>query len=199
MSNYSSYLENLIEQFRSLPGIGYKSAVRLAFHIINSSEEKVAQFIDAVTSARQHIQKCEICRNISDEPVCAVCGDAKRDQSTICVVESPKDVLTFEKIKEFNGVYHILHGVISPLGSVTPDDIYIKDLILRCGNGNINEIIIATGSSVESEATAVYISKLTKPLGIKTTRLAFGLPVGGEIEYADEMTLFKALEGRREI
>lgn len=199
MSNYSSYLENLIEQFRSLPGIGYKSAVRLAFHIINSNEEKVAQFTDAIIAARRNIQKCEICKNISDDVICPICNDGKRDKSIICVIESPKDVLTFEKIKEFNGVYHILHGTISPLGGITPDDIYIKDLILRCGNGNINEIIIATGSSVESEATATYISKLTKPLGIKTTRLAFGLPVGGEIEYADEMTLYKALEGRREI
>ena len=206
MSGYSPTLEALINKFRSLPGVGNKSAVRMAFHILNSPEDYVNDFAECIFAAKSKIMVCKICQNISDEEICPICADTNRDHGLICVVESAKDVLTFERVKEYNGAYHVLHGVISPMDGINAEDIRVKELIARvtgaasAGNGGkVEEIILATNSNVEGEVTAAYISKLVKPFGVKTSRLAYGIPVGGELEYADSMTLFKALEGRREM
>jgi recombination protein RecR len=200
MSGYSPTLEALINKFRSLPGVGSKSAVRMAFHILNANEDYVNDFSECILAAKSKITVCKICQNISDEEICPICSDESRDQSLICVVESARDILTFERVKEYNGVYHVLHGVISPMDGINAEDIRVKELISRVtGNQKTDEIILATNSNVEGEVTASYISKLVKPFGVKTSRLAYGIPVGGELEYADSMTLFKALEGRREI
>jgi len=196
---YSPTLEALIEKFRSLPGIGGKTAVRLAFHMLNASDEYVNDFAECILAAKTKITVCRICQNIADEEICPVCSDEGRDRGLICVVESAKDILTFERVKEYNGVYHVLHGLISPMDGINAEDIRIKELIARIAGDKIDEIILATSSNVEGEVTATYISKLVKPFGVITSRLAYGLPVGGELEYADSMTLFKALEGRREI
>jgi len=232
MSVYSPTLEALIEKFRSLPGIGGKTAVRLAFHMLNADEDYVNDFAECILAAKTRITVCKVCQNISDEEICPICSDMSRDHGLICVVESAKDILTFEKVKEYNGVYHVLHGLISPMDGINAEDIRVKELITRITGVNftsaagvhdnaddgevdemtemqeiyeeiaktkVNEIILATSSNVEGEVTATYISGLVKPFGVITSRLAYGLPVGGELEYADAMTLFKALEGRREI
>ncbi|MCL2096987.1 MAG: recombination mediator RecR [Oscillospiraceae bacterium] len=197
----SPTLEALIQKFRSLPGIGGKTAVRLAFFMLNSSDDYVNSFSECILAAKTKITVCQICQNISDGEICGICSDERRDKGLVCIVESARDILTFEKVKEYNGVYHVLHGVISPMDGINAEDIRVKELVNRVTGSEIkiNEIILATPSNVEGEVTASYISKLIKPFGVMTTRLAYGIPVGGELEYADSVTLFKALEGRREM
>lgn len=189
----------LAEQFAKLPGIGMKSAQRLAYHVISMSDSEAKAFADAIINAHKTVHNCRICQNLTDKELCPICGNPRRDHSVICVVEDPKDITAFERTKEYNGVYHVLHGLISPIDGVTPDKLKIKELLARINNGDISEVIMATNPTVEGEATAMYISKLLKPLDIKVTRLAFGLPIGGSLEYADEITLYKALENRNEI
>ncbi len=197
MAEYILPLEKLIEQFRRLPGIGKKTAVRLAFSVLDFTDEEAAQFADAIRGAKEQVRTCSICQNISDGEICSVCADAKRDRSVICVVEDAKAVMSLEKVKEYGGVYHVLHGAISPMDGIGPDKLRIKELIARLGDGTVEEVIIATNPTVEGEATAMYLTKLIKPLGIRVSRLAYGIPVGGELEYADEVTLMRAIEGRR--
>ncbi|MCD8328932.1 MAG: recombination mediator RecR [Ruminococcus sp.] len=192
-------LVELAEQFAKLPGIGMKTAQRLAYFVMGMTDEEAKQFADAIIKAHSTIHCCEICQNLTDKDVCPICDDVTRDHSTICVVENPKDISAFERTKEYKGVYHVLHGLISPIDNITPDKLKIKELLARISNGNVKEVIMATNPTVEGEATAMYVSKLLKPLGVKVTRLAFGLPIGGMLEYADEVTLFKALENRNEI
>ena len=199
MVGFTPAFEQLVESFRLLPGIGYKSAVRMAFHVLEMPEEKAKSFAEAILAAKEKIGRCKICQDISETEVCALCSDPGRDQSVICVVESSKDVLAIEKINDFKGLFHVLGGLINPIEGIGPDDIAVKELLERLGTDQVSEIIIATNPSIEGEATAMYLSRLIRPFGIKTTRLAYGLPAGGELEYADELTLFKALEGRREI
>ena len=199
MSYYSPSIEKLIEAFERLPSIGNKTAARLAFYILNSSEEETNEFVQAIINAKKNLKYCSTCFNISDTDPCTICANAGRDKSTICVVEDVKDVVAMEKTHEFKGVYHVLHGSISPMNGIGPDDIKIKELLARLMNGQVKEVILATNPRVEGEATAMYLSKLIKPLGIKVTRIAHGIPVGGDLEYTDEITLTKALEGRREI
>ncbi|MEE0866823.1 MAG: recombination mediator RecR [Clostridia bacterium] len=195
---YPASLESLIEEFEKLPGIGHKSAVRLAFHIMNMPQSGVEQFIGAITKAKTKVHLCEKCQNLTDKPICDICASPKRDTSVICVMESPKDVTALEKTREFNGLYHVLHGAISPMDGIGPEDIKIKELISRL-TPEVHEVIMATNPTVEGEATAMYIARLLKPMGITVTRIAHGIPVGGDIEYADEVTLARAMEGRREI
>lgn len=192
-------LVELAEQFAKLPGIGMKTAQRLAFFVMGMTDAEAKQFADAIIKAHSTVHCCEVCQNLTDQDICPVCSDVTRDHSMICVVESPKDITAFERTKEYNGVYHVLHGLISPIDNVTPDKLKIKELLARISGGDVKEVIMATNPTVEGEATAMYISKLLKPLGVKVTRLAFGLPVGAILEYADEVTLFKALENRNEI
>ena len=189
----------LAEQFAKLPGIGMKSAQRLAYHVMSMTEEEAQAFADAIIRAHSTVKCCTQCQNLTEGEICPICSDDMRDRSTICVVETPKDISAFERTNEYKGVYHVLHGLISPLDGITPDKIRIKELLSRIGKGGVSEVIMATNPTVEGEATAMYISKLLKPLGVKVTRLAFGLPIGGTLEYADEVTLFKALENRNEI
>ena len=195
---YPASLEALIEEFQKMPGIGHKSAVRLAFYIMNMPDEKAEKFISAVTQAREKVHLCEKCQNLTDKPVCDICASTSRDNTVICVMESPKDVTALEKTREYKGLYHVLHGAISPMDGVTPDDIKIKELIRRL-SPEIKEVIMATNPTVEGEATAMYIARLLKPMGITVTRIAHGIPVGGDIEFADEVTLARAIEGRREL
>jgi len=192
-------LNELINQFSRLPGIGKKTASRLAFSILEQDESYAKQFADALINAREKIHFCKVCQALTDLETCQICDDLRRDHSVICVVEDPKDVLAFERMREFSGVYHVLHGVISPLDGITPDKLKIKELMTRLSSGEVKEIIMATNPTVEGEATASYISRLVKPMGIKVTRLAYGIPVGGDLEYADEFTLARSLEGRNEI
>lgn len=192
-------LEELVNQFARLPGIGRKTARRLAYSIIEQPEERAKQFADALINAKEKIRFCSVCQNFTDKEVCHICSDEKRDRSTVCVVEDPRDVAAFERTREYKGLYHILHGVISPLDNIGPDKLKIKELIARLSTGEIKEIIMATNPTVEGEATSGYISKLIKPFGIKVSRLAYGIPVGADLEYADEYTLARALEGRNEI
>ncbi len=192
-------LTKLIEQFASLPGIGMKTAQRLAFYVLTLSDDEAKAFSDAILEAHEKIKNCEICKNFTDKPICDICADKLRDHSVICVVEDAKDVAAFERTREYKGVYHVLHGLISPMDGIGPDQLYIKALLDRIAEEDVKEVIMATNPTVEGEATAMYISRLLKPLGIKTSRLAFGIPVGSSLEYADEMTLFKALENRSEI
>lgn len=199
MSYYSPSIEKLIEAFEKLPSIGSKTAARLAFYILNASEEETKEFITAIESAKKNLKYCSKCYNISDTDPCTICGNAGRDSSIICVVEDVKDVVAMERTHEFKGLYHVLHGSISPMNGVGPDDIRIKELLSRLMVGEVKELILATNPRVEGEATAMYISKLVKPLGVKVTRIAHGIPVGGDLEYTDEVTLSKALEGRREL
>lgn len=199
MSYYSPSIEKLIESFKKLPSIGHKTATRLAFHMLDLSEQDTNEFIGSIINAKKSLKYCSICYNISDTDPCPICSSPKRDLSTICVVEDVKDIIAMERTHEFKGVYHVLHGSISPMNGIGPDDIKIKELLSRLQNNEISEIIIATNPRVEGEATAVYLSKLIKPMGIKVTRIAHGIPVGGDLEYTDEITLTKALEGRREI
>lgn len=189
----------LAEQFAKLPGIGMKTAQRLAYFVMSMTEEEVQAFADAVVNAHSTVKECSVCCNLTDGDKCPVCSDIRRDASTVCVVETPKDVSAFERTGEYKGVYHVLHGLISPLDGVGPEMIRIKELLARMSDGSVKEVIMATNPTVEGEATAMYISKLLKPMGIKVTRLAFGIPVGGSLEFADEVTLFRALENRNEI
>lgn len=189
----------LAEQFAKLPGIGMKSAQRLAYHVMSMTEEDVKEFADALIRAHSTVKCCAECQNLTEDELCPICSDDMRDRSIICVVETPKDISAFERTNEYKGVYHVLHGLISPLDGITPDKIRLKELLARINKGGVEEVIMATNPTVEGEATAMYISKLLKPLGVKVTRLAFGLPIGGTLEYADEVTLFKALENRNEI
>ena len=199
MSYYSPSIEKLIEGFEKLPSIGHKTAIRLAFHILDASDEEVTEFINAITNAKANLKYCSQCFNISDTDPCPICSSPKRDKTTICVVEDVKDVIAMERTHEFKGVYHVLHGSISPMNGIGPDEIKIKELLKRIQeNKEIKEIIVATNPRVEGEATAMYISKILKPLGVKVTRIAHGIPVGGDLEYTDELTLTKALEGRHE-
>ena len=199
MSMYSPSIEKLIQSFEKLPSIGNKTAARLAFYILNASEEETNDFISSIVNAKKNLKYCSKCYNISDTDPCPICSNPKRDQSEICVVEDVRDIVAMEKTHEFRGVYHVLHGSISPMNGVVPDDIKIKELLARLMDGQVKEVILATNPRVEGEATAMYLSKLIKPLGIKVTRIAHGIPVGGDLEYTDEITLTKALEGRREI
>ena len=199
MSIYSPSVEKLIEAFEKLPSIGHKTAARLAFHMLNSSEEEINNFVNAITNAKKNLKYCSKCFNISDTDPCIICSNPKRDESIICVVEDVRDIIAMERTHEFNGVYHVLHGSISPMNGVGPDDIKVKELLARLTDGKVKEIILATNPRVEGEATAMYLSKLIKPLGIKVTRIARGIPVGGDLEYTDEITLMQALEGRREL
>lgn len=189
----------LAEQFARLPGIGMKSAQRLAYHVMSMTEDEAREFADAIVRARSTVKCCSVCQNLTEEELCPICSDDYRDSSTICVVETPKDVSAFERTNEYKGVYHVLHGLISPLDGITPDRIRLKELLKRISGGGVEEVIMATNPTVEGEATAMYISRLLKPLGVRVTRLAFGLPIGGTLEFADEVTLFKALENRSEI
>lgn len=198
MADYIESLQNLAEQFGRLPGVGRKSAMRMAFAVLELSDEEAEAFANAITDAKQKIHLCPICQNLTDRELCPVCSDLSRDRSVICVVEDARDVLSLEKVREYRGMYHVLHGVISPVNGVTPDKIKLRELIERIGTDDtVKEIIVATNPTVEGEATAMYIARLVKPLGIKVTRLAYGLPVGGDLEYADEVTLCRALDGRR--
>jgi len=199
MSLYAVPVARLIEEFEKLPGIGHKTAQRLAFHVLNLPEEKAFGLADAIREAKLNTRYCSICSNLTDIDPCSICSGHSRDGSVICVVENPRDVAAMEKTREFKGLYHVLHGAISPMEGIGPEDIRIKELLARIRDGNVREVILATNPDIEGEATAMYISKLLKPLGIKTTRIAHGIPVGGDIEYADEVTLAKALEGRRDI
>ena len=199
MSYYSPSIEKLIESFEKLPSIGHKTATRLAFHMLNLNEESTKEFINSIIEAKKNLRYCSKCFNITETDPCPICSSPKRDQSTICVVEDVKDVVAMEKTHEFKGVYHVLHGSISPMNGIGPEDIKIKELLERLRDTDVKEIIIATNPRVEGEATAIYLSKLIKPIGIKVTRIAHGIPVGGDLEYTDEVTLSKALEGRRGI
>ena len=200
MSYYSPSIEKLIESFAKLPSIGSKTAARLAFHMLNASEQETQDFINSILNAKKNLKYCSKCFNISDTDPCPICENEKRNHASICVVEDVRDVIAMERTHEFKGVYHVLHGSISPMNGIGPEDIKIKELLNRlAGEEKIEEVIIATNPRVEGEATAIYLSKLIKPFGIKVTRIAHGVPVGGDIEYADEITLTKALEGRREI
>ena len=199
MSYYSPSIEKLIESFERLPSIGHKTAVRLAFHMLDLSKEETDEFINSIINAKEKLKYCRNCYNISDTDPCPICSSPKRDNSVICVVEDVRDVMAMERTHEFKGVYHVLHGTISPMNGIGPEDIKIKELLNRIANNDIKEIIIATNPRVEGEATAIYLSKIIKPLGIKVTRIAHGIPVGGDLEYTDEVTLSKALEGRREL
>lgn len=192
-------LAKLIDQFNRLPGIGAKSAQRLAYYVLAMSDEDANALSDAIITAHNSIHKCAKCCNLTDEELCPICKNPSRDQSTICVVEEPKDVAALEKTQEYSALYHVLHGVISPLNGIGPDQIHIKELIERVKDGNVKEVIMATNATAEGETTAIYISRLLKPLGVKVTRLAYGIPVGGDLEYADEVTLARALEGRSEL
>lgn len=191
-------LTRLCEQFESLPGIGKKTAQRLALYVISQPKQKAKDFSDAILNASESIRRCSVCQNLTDSELCPVCGNPSRNKSIICVVSDPRDVIAFERLNEFDGVYHVLHGLISPMDKIGPDDLTIKELLKRL-DGSVKEVIMATNPTVEGEATAMYISKLVKPLGIKVSRLAYGIPVGGNLEYADDVTLFRALEGRNEM
>lgn len=192
-------LTNLIEQFERLPGIGKKTAQRLAYFVLQMPAQEAKEFSNAILEAHEKIKYCKICKNLTDEDVCHVCRSRTRDTSIICVVEDPRDVVALEKTGDFSALYHVLHGAISPLNGVGPEQLYIKELLNRIATEPVQEVIMATNPTVEGEATAMYISKLLKPLGVKVTRLAYGIPVGGDLEYADEVTLSRALSGRSEI
>ncbi len=199
MPGFIAPLERLIEQFEALPGIGHKTAIRLAFSVLDGSEEEANAFAEAILDAKRRIVRCKICQNISDTEVCSICSDEKRDRSMICVVEDSKAVMALERVKEYNGLYHVLGGALSPMDGIGPEQLTIRELIARLTDGETKEIVLATNPTIEGETTAVYLSKLIKPLGVRISRLAYGVPVGGDIDYADEVTLFRAIEGRREL
>lgn len=199
MAEQIEVLQKLSEQFARLPGIGRKSAMRLAFSILELSDEEAENFANTIIEAKQKVHLCPVCQSLTDKDVCSVCNDLSRDKSTIMVLEDTKAVLSMEKVREYRGLYHVLHGVISPMNGVTPDKLKIKELLSRIANDEVKEIIIATNPTVEGEATAMYLSRLLKPFEIKITRLAYGIPVGSDLEYADEVTLYRAIEGRRDI
>ncbi len=199
MKQYPKPLARLIGELAKLPGIGYKTAQRLAFHILSLDDEEAKAIAEAITEAKSQMKYCSICGNLTDQDPCVICADSSRNKEVICVVESPRDVAAMERIREFDGMYHVLHGVISPMDGIGPDDINLRSLITRLQHNDVKELIIATNPNIEGEATAMYIARLIKPAGIKVTRIAHGLPVGGDLEYADEVTLLKAMEGRREL
>ncbi|MFQ8603283.1 MAG: recombination mediator RecR [Anaerovoracaceae bacterium] len=199
MRQYAKPLNKLINELSKLPGIGGKTAQRLAFHILSMEDKDAFELSDAIRDAKSSMTYCSVCGNLTDSDPCSICMDESRDKSVICVVENPKDVAAMEKIREYKGYYHVLHGAISPMDGVGPDDINLKSLILRLQDENVKELIIATNPNIEGEATAMYIARLIKPSGIKVTRIAHGIPVGGDLEYADEVTLLKAVEGRRQL
>ncbi len=192
-------LERLIEQLERLPSIGHKTACRLAFYLLGAEESVAQEFVAAIADAREHIHECSVCCNLTEQELCPVCRATDRDRSTICVVEDPRDVMALERTRNYNGLYHVLHGTISPMDGVGPDAIRVKELLHRAADEQVAEIIMATNATVEGEATALYISKLLKPFGVRVTRLAYGIPVGGDLEYADEVTLQRALEGRNDL
>lgn len=196
---YSESVQKLIKEFEKFPGIGHKTAVRLAFYVLEEDESFAKSMADALIDAKSKVKFCSKCFNLTDIDPCSICSNSKRDKEMICVVEDVKDVVAMEKTHEFKGMYHVLHGAISPMNNVTAADIKIKELVSRLSDGEIKEVILATNPTIEGEATAMYISRLLKPLGIKVTRIAHGIPVGGDLEYTDEITLIKALEGRREM
>ena len=199
MQFFPAALQNLADQFARLPGIGGKTAQRLAFHVLELPLEDAEEFAQAILDAKKQVHTCPECQNLTDRELCPICDDMMRDHGVICVVAEPKDVIAMERSREFRGVYHVLHGVISPLNHVTQDDIRIRELLLRVGHGDVREVIMATNPDTEGEATAMYISRLLRPMEVKVTRLAYGVPVGSQLEYADEVTLSRALEGRQEI
>ena len=199
MNYFPAALQDLADQFARLPGIGGKTAQRLAFHVLSLPLDEAQSFADAILAAKREVHTCPVCQNLTDRELCPICDDDLRDRGIICVVAEPKDVIAMERSREFNGVYHVLHGVISPLNHVTQDDIKIRELLMRVGTGDVREVIMATNPDTEGEATAMYISRLLRPMEIKVTRLAYGVPVGSQLEYADEVTLSRALEGRQEM
>lgn len=200
MASYNvAPLARLAEHFERLPGIGAKTAQRLAYYVLKMPTHQAEEFASAITQAHKQVRYCSVCCNLTDSDLCSICKNEKRDRSVICVVEDPRDVIAFERTQEYNAIYHILHGTISPLNGVGPDQLYIAELLKRLQDDTVKEVIMATNPTVEGEATAIYISKLLKPLGVKVTRLAYGIPVGGDLEYADEVTLARALEGRSEL
>lgn len=199
MKHYAKPLSNLISELSKLPGIGGKTAQRLAFHILSQSDNDAFALANAILDAKKNMKYCSVCGNLTDVDPCGICSDPARDQSVICVVESPRDVSAMERIKEFQGLYHVLHGAISPMDGIGPEDINLKQLIIRLQQNDVREVIMATNPNIEGEATAMYTARLIKPSGIKVTRIAHGVPVGGDLEYADEITLSKAMEGRREL
>ena len=199
MSYNITSLNELAAQFERLPGIGKKTALRLSYFILEQPPERAKRFAEALVNAREKIHFCETCQALTDEDKCSICADENRDRSVICVVENPKDIMAFERTREYKGLYHVLHGAVSPLDGVGPEQLKIRELMTRLSDGTVNEIIVATNPTVEGEATASYISRLVKPMGIKVTRLAYGIPVGGDLEYADEVTLQRALDGRNEL
>ncbi len=199
MQFFPAALQNLTDQFARLPGIGGKTAQRLAFYVLSLPQQEAQSFADAIVKAKQEVHTCPCCQNLTDRELCPICADDSRDHGQICVVAEPKDVIAMERSREYCGVYHVLHGVISPLNHVTQNDIRVRELLLRVGSGNVHEVIMATNPDTEGEATAMYISRLLRPMEVKVTRLAYGVPVGSQLEYADEVTLSRALEGRQEI
>ena len=199
MRAFPAALERLTEQFARLPGIGSKTAQRLAFYVLSMPDDQAAEFASAITEAKKTIKRCPVCQNLTDRDICSICDDEERDHGLICVVAEPKDVIAMERAREYHGTYHVLHGVLSPMNGVGPDDLYIKSLLDRVAQGEIQEVIMATNPDTEGEATAMYLSRMLKPFGVKVTRLAYGVPVGGHLEYADDATLMRALEGRREM
>lgn len=198
-SFFPASLENLIDGFASLPGIGRKSAQRLAFHILSLPAGEAESFANAVLEAREKVHTCPVCQNLTEEELCPICSSDRRDKSVVCVVSEPRDVLSIERSREYNGLYHVLHGALSPMNRIGPEDLRIRELLARMADGKIREVIMATNPDTEGDATAMYISRLLKPLEVKVTRLGFGVPVGGNLEYADDATLLRALEGRREM
>lgn len=199
MNYFPAALQELTDQFARLPGIGGKTAQRLAFHVLQLPMDRAKAFADAIVTAKKAVHTCPVCQNLTDREICPICDDPQRDRSIICVVAEPRDVIAMERSREFNGVYHVLHGVISPLNHVTQDDIKIRELLIRVGSGDVKEIIMATNPDTEGEATAMYISRLLRPMQVKVTRLAYGISVGSQLEFTDEVTLSRALEGRQEI
>ena len=199
MGLYPASFENLTEHLRRLPGVGAKSAQRMAFWFLSLSDEEAEAFAASIVEAKHAVRRCSVCQNLTDEEVCGVCASPKRDRSKICVVSEPRDVIALERSREYDGTYHVLHGVISPLRHVGPDDLTIRELMARLNAGEVEEVIMATNPDAEGEATAMYLSRLMKPLGVRVTRIAYGIPVGSNLEFADDATLFRALEGRREI
>ena len=199
MAFFPASLENLVDKFAALPGIGRKSAQRLAFYVLGQSDAEAQSFADAILDAKRNVHCCRICQNLTEGEICSVCASDSRDKGTICVVSEPRDVLSIERGREYNGTYHVLHGVLSPMSHVGPDDIRIKELLTRVAENDIEEVIMATNPDTEGEATAMYLSRLLKPFGVKVTRLAYGIPVGSNLEFTDDATLSRAIEGRTEI
>ncbi|MBE6975913.1 MAG: recombination protein RecR [Ruminococcaceae bacterium] len=199
MKYFPTALQELADQFARLPGIGGKTAQRLAFHVLSLPMDEAREFADAIIAAKNTVHTCPVCQNLTDREICPICNDDMRDKSVICVVAEPRDVIAMERSREFNGVYHVLHGVISPLNHVSQDDIKIRELLIRVGSGEVREVIMATNPDTEGEATAMYISRLLRPMEVRVTRLAYGVPVGGQLEYTDEVTISRALEGRQEM